>query len=165
MTNESVPLRRTYRDGGRVRNETVANPSVLPAHVIEALETGLKGTRLVPAEAAAAVTRSLPHGHVAAVLAQARALGLAGLLGPACRHRDLVMALIVSRVIRPESKLATISAWADSTIEVDLDVAGASTDELYAAMDWLLGRQDAIEANLGPAASERGGEPVGDGAV
>jgi hypothetical protein len=85
---------------------------------------------------------------IAAVLAQARALGLAGLLGPACRHRDLVMALIVSRVIRPESKLATISAWADSTIGIDLDVAGASTDELYAAMDWLLGLQDAIEANL-----------------
>ena len=158
---ESVLLRRTYRDEGRVRNETVANLSALPAHVIEALEAALKGTRLVPAEAAATVTRSLPHGHVAAVLAQARALGLAGLLGPACRHRDLVMALIVSRVIRPESKLATISAWADSSIGVDLDVAGASTDELYAAMDWLLGRQDAIEAKLAPRHLSAAANPAG----
>jgi hypothetical protein len=145
---ESVLLRRTYRDGGRVRNETVANLSVLPAHVIEALEAGLKGTRLVPAKTAATVTASLPHGHVAAVAAQARAVGLPALLGPASRHRDLVMALILSRVVKPESKLSTVSAWADSTIGVDLDVMGASTDEVYAAMDWLLGRQDAIEAKL-----------------
>jgi hypothetical protein len=145
---ESVLLRRTYRDGGRVRNETVANLSMLPAHVIEALEAGLKGTRLVPAEAAATVTRSLPHGHVAAVAAQARALGLPALLGPACRQRDLVVALLLSRVVTPASKLATLSAWADSTIGVDLGVAGASTDEVYEAMDWLLGHQDAIEAKL-----------------
>jgi hypothetical protein len=145
---ESVLLRRTYRDGGRVRNETVANLSMLPAHVIEALEAGLKGTRLVPAEAAATVTRSLPHGHVAAVAAQARALGLPALLGPACRQRDLVVALLLSRVVTPASKLATLSAGADSTIGVDLGVAGASTDEVYEAMDWLLGHQDAIEAKL-----------------
>jgi hypothetical protein len=145
---ESVLLRRTYREEGRVRNETVANLSMLPAQVIEALEASLKGTRLVPAEAAATVTRSLPHGHVAAVSSAAHALGMAGLLGPACRHRDLVMALIISRVIRPVSKLATLAAWSDSTVGVDLGVAGASTDELYAAMDWLLGRQDSIEAKL-----------------
>jgi hypothetical protein len=145
---ESVLLRRTYRDEGRVRNETVANLSMLPAHVIETLEASLKGTRLVPAEAAATVTRSLPHGHVAAVSAAAHALGMAGLLGPACRHRDLVMALVISRVIRPASKLATLAAWSDSTIGIDFDVAGASTDELYAAMDWLLARQDSIEAKL-----------------
>jgi len=158
---ESVLLRRTYRDAGRVRNETVANLSMLPAHVVEALEAGLKGTRLVPAETAATVTRSLPHGHVAAVAAQARALGMAGLLGPACRERDLVMALILSRVVKPESKLSTLSAWADSTVGVDLDVAGARTDEVYAAMDWLLDRQDNIEAALALRHLSAAGNPAG----
>jgi hypothetical protein len=145
---ESIYLRRTYRVGGRVCNETVANLSALPGHVIDAIEAGLKGTRLVPAEQAATVTRSLPHGAVAAVAAQARTLGLPGLLGPACRHRDLALALIVSRVLAPASKLSTLAGWADSTLGVDLGVAGASSDEVYAAMDWLHQRQDAIEAAL-----------------
>ena len=69
----------------------------------------------------------------------AHQLGFPGLLGPACRARDLVLALIVSRVVRPASKLATLAWWADVTLGVDLDVAGAATDEIYAAMDWLLG--------------------------
>jgi Transposase DDE domain len=145
---ESVYLRRTYRDGGKVRNETVANLSALPTHVIDWIEAGLKGAQLVPAQAVATVTRSLPHGAVAAVVAQARLLGLPGLLGPAGRHRDLAFALIVFRVLAPASKLATLAGWADSTLGVDLGVAGASTDEVYAAMDWLLERQDAIEARL-----------------
>jgi hypothetical protein len=145
---ESIYLRRTYRDGGKVRNETVANLSALPGHVIDAIEAGLKGTRLVAAEQAATVTRSLPHGAVAAVAAQARTLGLPGLLGPACRHRDLAFALIVSRVLAPASKLSTLAGWADSTLGVDLGVAGASSDEVYAAMDWLHERQNAIEATL-----------------
>jgi hypothetical protein len=145
---QSAYLRRTFRDGGKVRNETVANLSALPAHVVDWVEAGLKGQSLVPAGQAATITRSVPHGHVAAVWAQAAALGLPGLLGPAGRHRDLAMALIVSRVARPASKLATCSWWEDTTLGVDLDVAGASTDEVYAAMDWLLERQDRIEASL-----------------
>jgi hypothetical protein len=145
---ESVYLRRTYRDGAKVRNETVANLSALPAHVIDWIEAGLRGAQLVPAEAAATVTRSLPHGAAAAVVAQARTLGLPGLLGPAGRSRDLAFALIVSRVLAPASKLATAAGWADTTLGADLGVAGASTDEVYAAMDWLLARQDAVEAAL-----------------
>src|SRR6266545_5461031 len=145
---QSAYLRRTFREGGKVRNETAANLSALPAHVIDWVEAGLKGHSLVPADAAATVTRSVPHGHVAAVWAQAVALGLPGLLGPAGRHRDLAMALIIARVVHPASKLATASWWDDTTLGADLDVAGASTDETYAAMDWLLGRQDAIEAKL-----------------
>jgi Transposase DDE domain len=145
---ESAYLRRTYREGGRVRNETVANLSALPAHVVDWIDAGLKGAQLVPAEVAASITRSLPHGDVAAVAAQARALGLAALLGPAGRHRDLALGLIVSRVVKPESKLSTLTCWADSTLGVDLDIAGASTDEVYAAMDWLVARQDAIERRL-----------------
>ncbi len=145
---ESAYLRRTYREGGRVRNETVANLSALPAHVVDWIDAGLKGAQLVAAEVAANITRSLPHGDVAAVAAQARALGLAALLGPAGRHRDLALGLIVSRVVKPESKLSTLTCWADSTLGVDLDIAGASTDEVYAAMDWLVARQDAIERRL-----------------
>ncbi len=145
---ESVYLRRTYRDGGRVRNETVANLSMLPPTAIDAIEATLKGQTLVAAGTEFAIARSLPHGHVAAVCAMAHTLGLPALLGPACRSRDLALALVVSRVIRPASKLSTLSRWPDTTLGVDLGVAGASTDEVYAAMDWLAERQDAIEKKL-----------------
>ena len=102
---ESVLLRRTYRDGAAVRNQTLANLSVLPAVAIAALEATLKGQALVAAGSEFSKSRSLPHGDVAAVAAMARKLGLAGLLGPRCRARDLVVALIISRVVRPTSKL------------------------------------------------------------
>ncbi len=145
---ESAYLRRTFRENGKVRNETVANLSTLPGHVVEVIRRSLAGEALVPAAQVATVTRSVPHGHVAAVYAQAKALGLAALLGPAGRYRDLAMALILSRVVHPGSKLATAAWWDDTTLGADLGVAGASTDEVYAAMDWLGGRQDAIEAKL-----------------
>ena len=145
---ESVLVRRTYRDGAKVRHETLANLSKLPADVIAAIEATLKGQALVPAEAVCTLGRSLPHGHVAAVAAMARTLGLPALVGPACRSRDLALALIVSRVVRPKSKRSTLSWWADTTLGVDLGVANACTDEIYAAMDWLLARQDSIEKKL-----------------
>ena len=144
----SAYLRRTYRDGGTVKNETVANLSALPDHVIDLIDAGLKGQHLVPAAEAVTITRSLPHGHVAAVHAVARTLGLPALLGPAGRQRDLALVLIISRVARPGSKLSTLTWWADTTLGADLGVAGASTDDTYAAMDWLEHRQDAIEAGL-----------------
>ena len=144
----SAYLRRTYREGAKVCNETVANLSMLPAEAVDAIEATLKGRTLVPAGAEFIITRSLPHGHVAAVAAMARQLGLAGLLGPACRSRDIALALIVSRVVRPRSKLSTLAWWPDTTLGADLGVAGASTDEIYAAMDWLAGRQEAIERKL-----------------
>src|SRR6516225_857733 len=144
----SAYLRRTYRDGGKVKNETVANISALPDHVIDLIDAGLKGHQLVPAGQAMTITRSLPHGHVAAVAVMAAKLGLPALLGPASRHRDLALALVISRVVRPGSKLSTLAWWDDVTLGADLGVAGASTDDIYAAMDWLAGRQDAIEAGL-----------------
>jgi hypothetical protein len=144
----SAYLRRTYRDGGKVKNETVANLSALPDHVIDLIDAGLKGQQLVPAAAAVTITRSLPHGHVAAVHAMARELGLPSLLGPAGRARDLALALIISRVVQPGSKLSTLTWWADTTLGADLGVADASTDDIYAAMDWLGGRQDTIEDAL-----------------
>jgi hypothetical protein len=144
----SAYLRRTYRDGGTVKNETVANLSALPGHVIDWIDAGLKGQQLVPAGQAVTITGSLPHGHVAAVHAMARTLGLPALLGPAGRPRDLALALIISRVVKPGSKLSTLTWWADTTLGADLGVAGASTDDIYAAMDGLAARQDAIEAEL-----------------
>src|SRR6516164_1842995 len=89
----SAYLRRTYREAGKVKNETVANLSALPAHVIDLIDAGLKGEQLVPAGEAVTITRSLPHGHVAAVHSMAARLGLPALLGPAGRQRDLAMAL------------------------------------------------------------------------
>ena len=144
----SAYLRRTYRDGTAVRNETVANLSMLPPAAVDAIEATLKGTRLVPVDEAVTITRSLPHGHVAAVAAMAHQLGLPALLGPACRSRDIALALIVSRVLRPGSKLSTLAWWPDTTLGVDLGVADACTDEIYAAMDWLAGRQEAIQKKL-----------------
>jgi hypothetical protein len=141
-------LRRSYREGGKVRKETLANLSHLPDEAIEVLRLALAGRAVIDADAGVEVTRSLPHGHVAAVAAIARKLGFPALLGPACRERDLAFALIISRVTRPASKLSTIGWWHDTTLGPDLSVAGASTDEVYAAMDWLLGRQDQIEATL-----------------
>jgi hypothetical protein len=144
----SAYLRRTYREAGTVKNETVANLSALPDHVIDWIDAGLKGQQLVPAAGAVTITGSLPHGHAAAVHAMAARLGLPALLGPAGRSRDLILALIISRVIQPASKLSTLTWWADTTLGADLGVADASTDDIYAAMDWLEHRQDAIEAKL-----------------
>jgi hypothetical protein len=153
----SAYLRRTYRDAGKVKNETVANLSALPDHVIDLIDAGLKGQQLVPAAEAVTIAGSLPHGHVAAVHAMARELGLPALLGPAGRPRDLALALIISRAVRPGSKLSTLTWWDDTTLGADLGVAGASTDDIYAAMDWLEDRQDAIEADL--ARRHLGSEP------
>ena len=144
----SAYLRRTYRDAGKVKNETVANLSALPGHVIDWIDAGLKGQQLVPAASAVTITGSVPHGHAAAVHAMAAKLGLPALLGPAGRQRDLALALVISRVIAPASKLSTLTWWNDTTLGADLGVADAAADDIYAAMDWLGHRQDAIEATL-----------------
>ena len=144
---ESRYLRRTYRDGAKVKHETLANLSGLPEQAVDAIEAALKGTPLVPAGQAVTIGASAPHGHVAAVHAMAVKLGLPALLGPAGRRRDLALALIVARVVAPASKLSTLAWWADTTLGADLGAA-APTGEVYAAMDWLAGRQDAIEMRL-----------------
>ncbi len=141
-------LRRSFREDGRVRKETLANLSQLPDAAVEAIRRVLRGESLVAADEAFRITRSRPHGHVAAVWAQAKALGVVGMLGPACAERDMALALIVARVCRPGSKLATTRWWADTTLAADLGVAEADTDAVYAAMDWLAERQDRVEEQL-----------------
>ena len=154
---ETHLLRRSWREDGKVRNETVANLSKLPAETVELIRRSLAGEQFIPASAGAQVARSLPHGHAAAVHAMARKLGFPALLGPPGPARDLAYALVVSRVLRPASKLSAISWWDDVTLGTDLGVAGASADDAYAAMDWLVARQDAIEKELARRHLREGG--------
>jgi hypothetical protein len=141
-------LRRSFRSEGKIRHETLGNVSALPAPALEALRASLAGETLVVAGSGFDLTRSLPHGHVAAVSVMAKTLGLAELLGPPCKERDIAYALILARVVHPRPKLATIKWWSDTTLVADLDLEGVSTDEVYAAMDWLGERQGAIETKL-----------------
>jgi Transposase DDE domain len=146
---ESRLLRRSFRrPDGRVGKQTLANLSALPDAAVDAVEAVLKGATLVDAGQAVVAGRSRPHGHVALVWEQARQLGLPALLGPACAERDLALALIVSRVVAPRAKLATLAWWDDVTLGPDLSVADTPRDQVYAAMDWLTARQDDIEAQL-----------------
>jgi len=141
-------LRRSVREGSKVKNETLANLSHLPEDLIEAIRLGLAGETLVVAGSGFELTRSLSHGHLGAVASAARSLGLVDLLGPPCKQRDIVYALILARVVHPRPKLATTTWWADTTLVADLGLEGIGTDEVYAAMDWLQGRQAGIEVKL-----------------
>src|SRR5437870_9247607 len=142
-------LRRSYREGGVVKKETVANLSHLPEEVIELIRGALRGQRYLAAEEAFAVERSLPAGHVEAALAMARRLEFARLLDRRpCRERALCLAMIVQRLLGPGSKLAMSRAFAQSTLASELAVEDADEDELYAALDWLLARQGRIERAL-----------------
>jgi hypothetical protein len=150
----AILLRESYREAGKVKNRTLANLSHWPEHKVDTLARALKGLppKLELAEAFE-ITRSLPHGHVAAVLGTARALGLEELIDAApSRRRDLVTAILVAQVIAPGSKLATArglrTQTATSSLGQVLGVAGCDEDDLYAAMDWVLARKDTIEEAL-----------------
>jgi hypothetical protein len=150
----AVLLRESYREGGRVRNRTLANLSGWPEAKVDALAKVLKGQQPAAAlEGAFEVTRSLPHGHVAAVLGTLRELGLEELIDPVwCRQRDLVTAMAVAQVIEPDSKLAIArglrAQTATSSLGEVLGVTGCDEDDLYAAMDWLAARQEPVEDAL-----------------
>jgi hypothetical protein len=150
-------LRRSFREDGKMKKETLANLSALPDSAIAAVKASLSGSVLVDAGDVFEIERSLPHGHVAAAHVMASTLGLKNLLGPDCAERDLAYGLIIARAVAPASKLATVRWWADTTLGADLGVDGASTDEVYAAMDWLFSRQDAIEKKLAARHLGRGG--------
>ncbi len=163
MYIESVPnrnsppailLRESYRDGGKIKKRTIANLSDWPSEIVEGLRTLLKGGKVAPAEQETIIVRrSLPHGHVAAVLGTLRRIGLDRVLGPP-RHRcrDLVIAMIVARLIAPASKLATARMLdpltAASSLGDVLSLGAVDEDELYVALDWLGERQEAIEKAL-----------------
>jgi len=165
---ETHLLRRSYREGGRVKTETLGNLSHLPAATIELIRRSLKGEVFVPAGHAPlgpdgfTIARSLPHGHVAAAAAMAAKLGLVALIGPPCQQRDLVVGLVLARVCKPGSKLAATRWWADTTVGVDLGLLDASTDQVYAAMDWLLSRKQPIQAALAARHLAGGGRVLFD---
>jgi hypothetical protein len=149
----SYLLRRTYRQDGQVKHETLGNLSRLPAATIELIRRAVRGDALVPPDEAFDVIRSRPHGHVAAVVGTARKVGLPTLLAaPRSRERDLVEALIAARLLDPCSKLATAralgAATEESSLGESLGVADADEDALYEAMDWLLARQGHVEQAL-----------------
>jgi transposase len=142
-------LRRTYRVGQQVKHETLGNISHLPASLIDIIRRSLAGETFVPVSEAFAIERSLPHGHVQAVLGALRRLGVEKLIGSRrCRHRDLVVAMIAERLLHPGSKLATTRSWQTTTLAEELAVGDATEDELYDALDWLLARQARIEKKL-----------------
>jgi hypothetical protein len=149
----AILLRESFREHGKVKSRTLANISHWPPAQIEALRQVLKGhTTVGPALSEAfEVTRSLPHGHVAAVLGTLRRLKLDQLLQPG-PERSRVLALIVQRILGPGSKLAAARALrqetAHSTLGAELGVATVDEDDLYAALDWLLPQQPQIEAAL-----------------
>lgn len=143
-------LRESVRDGKHVRKRTLANLSSLPLDQIEMIRRVLKGERLGPVEDGFECVGSAHHGHVEAVRTAMQRLGFDKLVdAKPSRERDLVVAMVAGRIIAPEaSKLGMVGAWADTTLADDLGVADSCEDELYAAMDWLIERQEAIEKRL-----------------
>ena len=145
---QSHLLCRSYREGPRVRKETVGNLSHLPAPIIALIRRALRGDPLVSADQFE-IVRSQPHGDGHAVRTAMDRLGFARLLSARrCREADLVTAMVAARVIAPHTKLATTRWWQTQTLADDLGVREASEDDLYAAMDWLLAHQDRIEGRL-----------------
>lgn len=142
-------LRRSYREGGKVKNETLGNLSHLPDALIDIIRRSLQGETFVPLAQAFEVTASRPHGHVQAVAEAMQRLGFTSLVASKPSHeRDLVLAMVASRILAPATKLATTRWWHTTTLAADFGVADATEDDLYAAMDWLLARQDTIQKKL-----------------
>ncbi len=142
-------LRRSYREGGKVKNETVGNISHLPPEVVELVKAALRGEQFIGTGSDLKVERSLPHGHVAGVLAMMRTLDLPRLLSRTpSKERKLCLAMIAQRVISGESKLATVGQIKRSTLGEELGLAKFDQDDLYGALDWLLDSQETIERRL-----------------
>ncbi len=148
-TYTSHLLRRSVRVGKKVTHETLGNLSHLPAPLIDIIRRSLAGEAFLPACESFQIERSLPHGHVEAVLGTVRRLGLERLLASQpSRQRDLVTALVVERLLAPCSKLATARLWSESTLAAELGVQDADENEIYNALDWLGARQSRVEAKL-----------------
>ena len=142
-------LRRSYRQGGKVKQQTLGNLSHLPLETIEVIRRSLRGQTFVPVDEGIEIVRSQAHGHVSAIRAMLRKLELHEIIDPRpSRMRDLVEAMIVSRIAAPRTKLATVRSWHTTTLPEDLGIEDATEDDLYEAMDWLLKRQERIETKL-----------------
>ena len=151
-------LRRSYREDGAVKNETLGNLSHLPDSLVEIIRRSLQGETFVPLAQTFEISRSRAHGHVGAVATAMQHLGLASLIASkSCRVRDLVLAMVASRIVAPRTKLATTRWWHTTTLAEDFAVTDASEDDLYAAMDWLLQRQGTIEKKLAARHLSAGG--------
>jgi len=154
----TVLLRESYREGSKVGKRTLANLSSLSAAQIEAIRATLRGQALQPVAQSFEISASRSHGHVQAVALTLQRLGLASLLAAkACRERELVLAMVASRIVAPHTKLATTRWWHTTTLAEDFGVAQASEDDLYAAMDWLLARQDQVQNRLAARHLSAGG--------
>src|SRR5881409_291690 len=154
----TVLLRESYREGSKVRKRTLANLSSLSAAQIEAIRAALRGEALRPVAQSFEITASRSHGHVQATALTMQCLGLADLIASKpCRERELVLAMVASRIVAPSPKLATTRWWHTTTLAEDFGVADANEDALYAAMDWLLARQDAIQKKLAARHLSEGG--------
>jgi len=146
----AILLREGWREGNKTRKRTLANLSHWPAYKIETLRRLLRNEILVAATDLVHTERTLPHGHVEAILGTIRKLGLDSVIAAKpCRERNLVLAMIAERLIYPCSKLATTRRWHATTLAEELGVEDADEDDLYAAMDWLLERKQRIEKKLG----------------
>jgi len=153
-----VLLRESYREGSKVGKRTLANLSSLSAAQIDAIRATLRGEALQPVAQSFEITASRSHGHVQAVALTLQRLGLASLLASKpCRERDSVLAMVASRIVAPHTKLATTRWWHTTTLAEDFGVAQASEDDLYAAMDWLLARQDQVQSKLAARHLSAGG--------
>ena len=145
----AILLREGWREGKKTCKRTIANLTHWPEEKVEALRLLLKGEPMVSAREAFVVERTIPHGHVEAVVGTIKRLGLDSIIyAKRCRERDLVVAMIAERLIRPCSKLATTRFWHTTTLAEELSVSDADEDDLYNAMDWLLARQAQIEKKL-----------------
>lgn len=154
----AILLRESYREQGKVKNRTLANLTPLPAEALEALRLSLKGETLVVATDAFDIITSPHHGHVDAVYTAIKRLGVEKLIASRpSKERDLVVALLIARIVQPKSKLATSRWWQTTTLPNMLDLMGANEDDLYAAMDWLLERQKAIENKMATRHLQEGG--------
>lgn len=151
-------LRRSYREAGKVKNETLGNLSHLPESLIEIIRRWLQGETFVPLGQAFEAIASPAHGHVHAVALAMQRLDFASLLGAKpSRERELVLAMVAARIVAPHTKLATTRWWHTTTLASDFGVADANENDLYAAMDWLLARQDAIQKKLSGRHLSEGG--------
>jgi len=154
----AILLRESRREGKKTVKKTLANMTNWPTELVDTIRLAVRGEMMVPKSELFAIERSVPHGHVEAVLATVRKLGVDTLIASRrCRERDLAVAMIAQRLIDPCSKLATTRQWHDTTLAEELGVPDADEDDLYAAMDWLLARQRRIENKLAKRHLAEGG--------